>query len=142
MAVAKKAKRVSDAAYADTPFVRYLATQFDAVSNMGTRKIDIARQLGYATPNIISMFKYGHMKVPLTKIPALAKALNVDPAFLFRLGMQQYWDADDAETIAAVFGTICSKNEVAILEVIRKATDNTDPALTRDTERKLKAVFS
>ena len=37
------------------------------------------------------MFKRGEVKVPLNKIPLLAKAINADPAHLFRLALEQYW---------------------------------------------------
>ena len=37
-----------------------------------------------STPNIISMFKSGETRVPLAKVPALARALGLDAAILLR----------------------------------------------------------
>ena len=74
------------------------------------------------------MFKYGEVKVPLDKIPALAKALEVDPAHLFRLALEQYWPAL-GETIQGIFGRIATENEFELLiKPWREATGDADPA--------------
>ena len=76
------------------------------------------------------MFKRGETKVPLDKIPALAKALHVDPAHLFRLALEQYWP-DLSETINTIFGPTVTANEQEILiKPWRIATNNLDPAPT------------
>lgn len=51
---------------------------------------EIAEEVGYEKPNIITMFKQGKTKVPLNKVGPLAKALKVDPQQLLRLVMQEY----------------------------------------------------
>src|SRR5579871_5258209 len=86
-------KRPTPGAYVPPPKSRiseYLTKQIDAIAPYKNQR-QIAHELGYAKPNIISMFKTGDTKVPIDKIPALARALNVDPAFLFRLAMEQFW---------------------------------------------------
>lgn len=73
------------------------------------------------------MFKRGEVRVPLDKIPALAKAINADPAHLFRLALEQYWPGM-IETIDAIFGQVATANEQQILlKKWREATDNTGP---------------
>lgn len=101
----------------------------------------IAAEIGYEKPNMISMFKRGEAKIPLDKIPALAKALNVDPAFMFRLAVQQYWP-DMHKAIADIFGTVLTKNETRTIELIRRSTKGSDPDLTHDLKRKLKAALA
>jgi len=77
---------------------------------------------------MISMFKRGEAKVPLDKIPLLAKALHVDPMHLFRLALEQYWP-DMGDMIAKIFGRIASENEETILlKKWRTGTDDMDPA--------------
>jgi transcriptional regulator with XRE-family HTH domain len=115
----------------------YLEKQLDALKGRKTQR-DIARELGYTNPNIISMFKAGETKVPLEKIPALAKALHVDPGHLFRIAMEQYWPKLQA-TISEIFGRIASANEEELfLTAWRQATGGSDPAPTE----KLKALFN
>jgi transcriptional regulator with XRE-family HTH domain len=113
-------------AYADMPIAKYISKQVDISVSMGKTQREIAGEIGYASPNMISMFKRGEVKVPLDKIPALARALNVDAAFLFKLAIQQYWP-DAGEAIAEIFGTVLTKNETAIVEKLRHKSKGSDP---------------
>ena len=82
--------------------------------------------MGYENPNIITMFKQGLTKVPLGKVGNLAKALDVDPVFLFRLVMQEY----SPETLIAIEeifeSSILTGNERELIAAYRKATHGTD----------------
>lgn len=118
----------------------YLAKQIEIAKSMGKTQKDIALELGYDKPNMIAMMKSGDVKVPLDKVPALAKALNIEPAFLMRLAMNQYWPGF-ADTIADVFGTVLTPNETRIVEKIREFSKNSDPALNREVESHLRAAF-
>jgi len=105
----------------------YVSRQIDALKGVKTQR-EIAAELGYDKPNMISMLKTGDTKVPLEKIPLLAKALGVDAAHLFRLALEQYWPGLEM-TIAEIFGTLATSNEEAIfLTKWRAATSNMDPA--------------
>ena len=75
------------------------------------------------------MLKTGETKVPLEKLPAFARALEADPAHLFRLGMIDLWP-ELAALIDDIFGRqMATKNEVVIfLGKWRKATGDMDPA--------------
>lgn len=126
--------------YAEMPIALYISKQIDVQASMGKTQREIAQEIGYEKPNMISMFKRGEAKVPLDKIPALAKALNVDPAFLFKMAIQQYWP-DIGEAIAEIFGTVLTRNETKIIEIIRHAAKGTDPNITAEHERGLKALF-
>ena len=115
--------------FADSAIARYLDKQIDALKGVKTQR-EIATEIGYEKPNMVSMFKRGEAKVPLDKIPLLAKALHADPAHLFRLALEQYWP-DLGATIGAIFGRMASENEEEIiLKKWRAATSNTDPAPT------------
>ncbi len=126
--------------YADMPLAQYISKQIDVQASLGKNQRQIAVEIGYEKPNMISMFKRGETKVPLDKIPALAKALNVDAAFMFKLAVQQYWP-DMGKAIAEIFGTVLTKNETKMIELIRRLTKGSDPELTHRAKRKLKAAF-
>lgn len=51
---------------------------------------EIADELGYANANVVTMFKSGKTKVPLSKVPKLAKSLGADPVHMLKLAMKQY----------------------------------------------------
>jgi hypothetical protein len=90
---------------------------------------------------MLSMLKRGEAKVPFEKVPALAQALDLDPAHVFRLAVEQYWP-DDAKVINKIFGAIKTRNEAAIIARIRDLSGQSDPPLTADLDAKLTAAFS
>lgn len=114
--------------YEDSAIANYLRKQIDALAPLKSQR-EIAAEMGYEKPNILSMFKRGEAKVPLDRIPAMAKALNVDPIFLFRLSMEQYW-TDKHAALSALVNNIVSNNEMEIVKAIREISENTDPPLT------------
>jgi len=46
---------------------------------------EIAHDAGFVNPNVLTMIKQGGTKLPLDRVPALAKALDADPRRLFLL---------------------------------------------------------
>ena len=126
--------------HADSKIAKYLTKQIDALSGVKSQR-EIAVEMGYEKPNIISMFKRGETKIPLDKIPALARAINVDPSYLFRMAMEQYWP-DNYKAIASEFGAVITANEREFVEEIRKITGNSDPKFTPKIAAALKEVIN
>jgi len=125
--------------YAKTKMAQFLDKRITSLqSELGQR--DIAAALGYERPNIISMFKTGETKVPLDKIPTLAKAIKVDPAHLMRLGLEQYWP-DQMQVITEVFKNLVTANEMEIVEIYRSAVTDRDLPITEGQRRRLREVF-
>lgn len=118
-------------------FAQYIAHQIDG-SELTQR--EIAEALGYDRPNIITMFKQGATKVPLEKVPGLAKALGLDPAHLLSLAMKEYVP-EVYRTIQDTFGRTVTQNEYAIIEAIREITKERNPPMTKELKVKLKEVL-
>ena len=81
---------------------------------------DLALEIGYDKPNVLTMIKQGKTKLPLNKVGSLAKALGVDPVHLLRLVLQEYlpqtWEA-----IENIVGeSLVSAGERALLEKVRE----------------------
>src|SRR4051812_12146159 len=112
---------------ANTALTRFLGKRFAEFKGDKTQR-QIAAAAGYDKPNILSMFKRGDTKIPIDKVPALAKALEVDVAHLFRLVVETHWPTV-LPVIEEIFGgQLASKNEVAIfLTKWRATTADTDP---------------
>lgn len=117
----------------------YVAREIDRIAPEKSQK-DIATELGYERPNIISMWKTGATSIPLEQILPLAEALGVDPVPMFRLALEEFWPEKD-ETIRKIFGHIASEEEFKILKEIRKYTHNANPALTQDVKQRLAEAF-
>lgn len=102
---------------------------------------EIASEAGFANANMMTFLKNGKNKVPLDRVPSLAKALEVDPAYLMRLALDQAVGATAAKAITDIFGTPATENERGWLKELRDASENCDPRLTARSRATLRAVF-
>ncbi|WP_348657499.1 helix-turn-helix transcriptional regulator, partial [uncultured Sulfitobacter sp.] len=125
----------------DTKLAVYLTKR---VLELRPRKsqLEIATEAGFINVNMMSLLKSGKSKVPLDRVAALAKALEVDPRLLFRMAIQQSSYETTSEVIDEIFGTIVSRNEVVWLEALRDASDHKDPALTTRSRAALRSLFN
>jgi hypothetical protein len=100
----------------------------------GKPQIDIAKEAGFDRPNVITMIKQGKTKVPLNKMGSMAKALEIDPVFFFKLCMSEYMP-DLLDMIAAITNQpIVTRNEMDFIEVIRSSKVS-NAKLRTDSER-------
>lgn len=118
-----------------TRIARYLSKQIDALQGVKSQR-EIAFEAGFERPNIMSMFKRGDTKIPLDRVPGLAKALHVDPAYLFRLALEQYWPDLD-QVVEEIFGGVQTRNQREWWEHITAALGDDDPPLTQALARDL-----
>ena len=125
--------------HAKSRMAQFLDKKIDGLKGEVSQR-DIATALGYERANLISMFKTGESKVPLDKIPALAKAIKVDPAHLMRLGLEQYWK-EEMRVINEVFANLATKHEMRLIEAFRSATRHDDPEPTPDQLARVKEIF-
>lgn len=89
----------------------------------GKSQIEVANDLGYENPNVITMFKQGKTKLPIVKVKLLANSLGVDPIFLLKLVMTEYM-GDAWEVISDILGgTIITESEERILAIIHQADE-------------------
>jgi hypothetical protein len=49
---------------------------------------EIAQEAGFLNANMLSLLKSGANKIPLDRVPALAKALEAYPAYLMGLSLE------------------------------------------------------
>lgn len=102
---------------------------------------EIAAQAGYVNQNMITMIKQGRSKVALDRVPALASALESDPAYLMQLALEQAIGRTAAKAVAEVFGEPVTMNECSWLNEIRQASDYTDPRMTSRSQTAIRAIF-
>jgi transcriptional regulator with XRE-family HTH domain len=126
--------------YQNTATARLIADRVRDLSHRKTQA-EIASEAGFANPNMLSMLKSGKNKVPLDRVPSLAKALEVDPAFLMRLALDQAVGATAAKAITDIFGTPATDNETGWLQELRDASDNSDPRITARSRTTLRSIF-
>lgn len=115
----------------------------DHIRDLSHRKTqaEIASEAGFANANMVSFLKSGRNKLPLDRVPSLAKALKVDPAYLMRLALDQAVGSTAAKAITEIFGTPATENERGWLTELRDASDNGDPRLTARSRAVLRGIF-
>lgn len=125
---------------ANTEIAKFIDSRIDQLKGRKSQK-DIAAEAGFTNVNVLSMMKSGATKIPFDRVPGLAKALGCDPARLFLLALEQYFESSALVAIKQIFGTVVSENEVSWIEALRKASDNSDPPVTAKRAKILRAIF-
>lgn len=87
---------------------------------------EIALACGFKRQNIISMLKNGTTKVPIERVPALSRALNIDPRAFLSIAMEEYYPKM-WEAIREIFGQgiAVTEDEIHILNSLRKSAGGT-----------------
>lgn len=124
----------------DTPMAKYVERRVLELKSKKSQ-VEIATEAGYVNPNMITMIKQGSSKVALDRVPALARALECDPAYLMRLALEQAIGTTAAQAVIEVFGEPVTQNERGWLHEIRQASDNTDPRVTSRSQAAIRAMF-
>lgn len=93
---------------------------------LGKPQVEIANELGYIKPNIITMFKQGKTRVPLDKVGLLAKALEIDPAFFLQKVMGEYMPDTLAALQSVLEGLQLTQNERELITAYRETTKGKD----------------
>jgi hypothetical protein len=104
-------------------------------------QVEIATEAGFVNTNMLSMIKAGKSRLPLDRVPALAKALECDASLLFRLAIEQSGSETILRAVEEIFGTVVSRNEVVWLEEIRNASEGSDPTLTSRARAAIRGIF-
>lgn len=111
-----------------------------AIENDDRHQTDLAEALGFANANAISLMKNGKMKVPFTKINAIAKFLRIDPRQLLALCLREY-TPEIAEILDQHYPELTlSENELDLIVKLRKYNP-TNPRITTQAEEQAFSHF-
>lgn len=126
--------------YSNTRLARFVEKRILELRPRKTQ-LAIATEAGFKQPNMLAMIKAGTSKLPLDRVPGLARALECDPTLLFTLAVEQLQGDTTDLTIRQIFGVLVTRNEAAWLEELRDASGHTDPSLTSKARAALRAIF-
>ncbi|MGX0879959.1 transcriptional regulator with XRE-family HTH domain [Roseovarius sp. MBR-154] len=126
--------------FEDTRLAQYVERRILELKPRKTQS-EIAAQAGFINPNVITMIKQGKTKAALDRIPALARALEADPAFLMRLALEQAVGRTAAAAVIEIFGEPITANELGWIKAIRHASDNSDPRLTSRSQAAINTIL-
>jgi len=110
----------------------------DLINGSKKQQNQIAEEVGFDKPNIISMIKSGKTKLP--KIARMARALDVDPLELLILCLKEY-QPDNWAAIEPLLDLSLSSDERRLIHALRTSVGR--PVLTRlsDDARQHLAAF-
>ena len=126
--------------YADTALTIYLEKKILELRAVKTQA-EIAGEAGFVNANVLSLIKSGSARLPLDRVPALAQALNVDPARLLFLALEQSAGSAAARVFEKIFSTAVTSNEHGWITELREASGNSDPAITTRARAALRGLF-
>ena len=126
--------------YQDSRLAKFLDRRLLELKHLKTQA-QIAEVAGFVNPNMLTMLKQGATKLAIDRVPALAKALNCDPALLLRLALEQAEGSTAAAAIFDIIGEPITENERGWLVEIRDASGDSDPRLTSRAKAAIRAVF-
>jgi hypothetical protein len=114
---------MSQSAATNIPSRTSIADQIEArQASLGITNQDLCTALGFEREIALTLIKAGNMRMPLTKIPALASALELDPAALFKTALQET-TPELLQVITAVFDPMnLSASEINLIMHLRELT--------------------
>jgi transcriptional regulator with XRE-family HTH domain len=103
-------------------------------------QLQVAKESGFPHPNMLSMIKHGKSRLPLQKVPALAEALEIDPALLFRSALSEIWPGYE-RVVLRIFGDVLTSEEREMIVFMRHVCDGKVPQLDSRLERAIKGAL-
>jgi transcriptional regulator with XRE-family HTH domain len=97
------------------PVAKFVRQQ---IQILGKSQREIAQEVGFEKPNVITMIKQGKTKLPMAKVGRMAKALETDPVHLMKLCMNTY-HPDTWQYIEPFLESALTKDEVLMLRTWR-----------------------
>ena len=110
------------------------------IAHSGLTQCEIARLAGFKKPNMLTMMKQGRTKVPIPRIPALARACGVEPLPLLDSAMHEYMP-DVWTVVRSVRGMPVNDDELVLLRAYRAVTCMTPLKITPSVEEEIVGVF-
>jgi transcriptional regulator with XRE-family HTH domain len=107
---------------------------------LGKSQVEIAQQVGFEKPNVITMIKQGRTKLPMTKVTKMAEALETDPVYLLKLCMQEY-QPDNWEVIEPLLEHALTNDERTMLYAWRRYVSAPYVAALKDESKVLLQEF-
>jgi predicted XRE-type DNA-binding protein len=100
------------------------------IENCGRTNAEIAELVGFPRANVISMLKSGATRLPINRITLMAKAIDVEPAVLFRTVMEEYMPGFLIVTDEVYQAEVLTPEEREIVQRVRLVARGRKPTLS------------
>lgn len=95
----------------------YLAEQIDLSPKL---QLEIAKEAGFESPNVLTMMKQGKTKIPLNRVGSLARALGINPRHLMRKVLEEYMPETWSAVEQSLGHLLLSSEEEALILTYRE----------------------
>ena len=102
----------------------------EKIASSGKTQGEIAVECGFPRSNILSMIKHGYTKLPVDRLPRLAKSLEIDPSYMMRMYLTEH-DPGLLTILNMHMGGMPTRNEIRLLTRMRSMVDG-DPDIDED----------
>jgi hypothetical protein len=117
-----------------------ITDRIDELKGVRNQK-EIADMVGYPNPNVVTMLKNNTAKLAIDRVPEMARALEVDPALLMRLALEQFYEKTTVQMLENTFRTM-SRAEAEVIEIFRDETDDKDLKINEGQKNDLRKIFN
>lgn len=125
---------------AKTVLAEHITAKIADVQHFKSQK-RIAQEVGFDSPNFVSMLKTGEARLPIDRVVDLAKSLECDPAELMHLTLNAAFGREVAGEIVELLGGPLTDRERELLRLARVYSGNDVPPLSRIKRRFLREIM-
>ncbi|NNU82176.1 helix-turn-helix transcriptional regulator [Halovulum dunhuangense] len=111
-----------------------------ALAFSGLSQREVAARAGFDKPNMISMMKTGETRVPIERIPALARACGVDPVPFLRTALREY-QPETWRVLVSYLGQPLTRDEEVLIDAYDEAREGRDLDLSPAMRDALVVLF-
>ena len=107
---------------------------FDAIEQRGESFATVSKEYGLGSPGVLVQCWNGRLMIPVSFLPGIARFLNVDPAWLLRIYLEDHLPDTMRMIEQCGLSMIVTEKERELLLAYRSATADQDPptAITTD----------
>jgi hypothetical protein len=102
----------------------------------------IAAEAGFRHANMLAMIKSGSSKLPLDRVPGLARALDCDAALLFRLALEQMSTDTRSAAISRIFRGDRYRERSSLARRDQGGIRSFRPSLTSKAQNAIRTIFA
>lgn len=100
----------------------------------GKAQVEIAKDVGFPMPNMITMLKKNLTKLPIDKVGKMSKSLGLDPTHLYKMCMAEYYPDTWSVIQSFLDQPTLTENELEFIEVIRQS-NVVNPKLAEEEDK-------
>lgn len=127
--------------YANSKITILIRDRIDELTATKTQR-EIAAEIGYDKPNLLSMYKRGEAKIPFKQLPDFSRVLSIDLALLLRASLEQRWPGEEHAIKQMITDRLLTANERALLKLIQAYLHDKNRKIDINLLERLRNTFS